>query len=282
MNKIETFLMASLVLLLLFGCKKDDDVAKQNSNTTEERNTQSPIYPIASFSVSTDGLTVNVTSRSSNASALEWFWGDGRSNKLYSTTASHTYSSAGTYTIKLLVTSSTGHQNMASTNVTVKKPAPTQVKITSLKLNKFPAAPSSGSWDVAGKPDIYFTIKDGNGTVTYYTSTTKLNVSNNDCPITWYCNHTLYNVAAEYIISFWDEDDLASDEFIVGGRWTPSIESNNYSSSYHWFNTSVDLDFTIYMTWYATKGGELYTKSVDFRNCEWQTDDPEVKRVLGL
>ncbi|MBR1792741.1 MAG: PKD domain-containing protein [Bacteroidales bacterium] len=284
MKKILTLCLAALLNLPFIGCSKDsDDDPGDTSVTPTPIEPAKAVYPTASFTASTNDLTVSVTSHSTNARFLRWNWGDGYSNAQYTGgNASHTYSSAGTYTITLYAESSTGHSDQISHSVTVTNPTPTQVKITSLTLNKFPAAPSSGSWDLAGKPDIYFTIKDGNGTITYFTSTTKLNVNNNNCPMTWYCNYTLYNVTAKYCIDFWDEDDLASDEWMCGAYWTPSTQSNNYSSSFNWKNSSIDLDFTIYMTWYTTKGTALYTKTADFRDGEWQTDDAEVKQALGL
>ena len=272
---------ASAMLMLAVGCSKDDDIqttSKQNSSSSQSN---SAIYPVAAFSATVNNMTVNVSSTSTNATALYWSWGDGSSSTAYSQSGKHTYSTAGTYRITLTAESSTGHRNSTSRVVTV---YPTTVKITGLELHSFPAAPSSGAWDVAGKPDIYFTIDNDIRNTTYYTSSTKLNVNNSDCPLTWYTNCVITNISDVtcLTIRFYDEDDILEDEYMAGALWYPASESNNYGSKFNWYNSSIPLDFTIYMTWYSSKGETQYSKSADYVNGKWETDDEEVKQLLGL
>ncbi|MBQ6046787.1 MAG: PKD domain-containing protein [Bacteroidales bacterium] len=276
------WVLLAIACLMVCGCKKDD-----------------PVYPRASFTVAVsnyDNYTVLVTDNSQNAVLYEWDWGDGEHSYTYTTT--HTYTTTGTYTIRLKVTSSDGYDDYDSQTVTISSGStpggggtpgggstttPTQVKITSLYLYEFPAAPSSGSWDVAGKPDIYFKIMDGNRSVTYYTSSTKEDVSNADCPIYWSnINYTLYNLSATYNISFWDDDNIDDDELMVGCQWTPSSQNNNYATYYNWANSNYNIDFIMYLTWYSSKGEALYTKPAEFKNGEWIVSDEEVGFVLGL
>lgn len=282
--------IAAALLVITSACKKD------------------PVYPTASFTVtvsSYDNYTVYIDDYSSNASSYEWNWGDGRYD--YSYTSSHTYASAGTYTITLKVTSVDGYTDMTSRTVTISSGSnpgggggdtpggggdtpggggsstPTQVKITALKLMEFPSAPSSGSWDLAGKPDIYFKIMDGNRTTTYYTSSTLEDVTNSDCPLIWNnVNYTLYNLTATYNISFWDDDNIDTDELMIGCQWTPSSQNNNYTTYYNWANYSSNIDFYLYLTWYSSKGEPLYTKPVEYKNGQWLTNDAEVLRALNV
>ena len=281
--KTKIILLSALALTVLFGCKKEDNSPSNSSSssTTPSQTEQSDkaIYPSAYFSYSIDNLTVSVTSTSTNAYAILWEWGDGAKTSGV-TRSSHTYRNSGTYTIRLTVTSSTGHNDYATAKVTVSKPVPTKVKITSLRLDKFPAAPSSGAWDVAGKPDIYFKIMDGNNTVTYYTSLVKDDVSNYNCPLYFNgINCTLYNINMEYIFKFYDED-ITTDEFMAGCLWTPSDGSDNYNSSDRWYNNTIDMDFTIFMTWYSASGEALYSSSAQFKDGAWTSDDPETSKLL--
>lgn len=287
MKQYTFLILSAFALMFLYGCSKEEVKPNEtpSSTPTEQPTTPTeqpttPIYPSAYFTYSIDNLTVTVVGGSSNAKSQYVEWGDGYGTTLYNR-VSHTYSNAGTYTIRLTATSSTGHQDYATARVTVSKPVPAKVKITSLRIDKFPAAPSSGAWDVGGKPDVYFTIMDGNATVTYYKSNYKENVSNSNCPLYYNgINCTLYNITADYIIKFWDAEDFLSDELMASCLWTPSDGSGSYSSSDRWYNNSISMDFTISMTWYSASGEALYSSSAQFKDGAWITDGSEASRQL--
>ncbi|WP_333679455.1 protease pro-enzyme activation domain-containing protein [Dyella sp.] len=77
--------------------------------------------PVANFTDSVSGLTVNFTNTSTDSggtiSAYSWTFGDGGSST--SASPSHTYTAAGTYTVTLKVTDNTGATNSTSKSVTV-------------------------------------------------------------------------------------------------------------------------------------------------------------------
>ena len=77
--------------------------------------------PVASFTDSVSGLTVNFTNTSTDSggtiNAYSWTFGDGGTST--SASPSHTYTAAGTYTVTLKVTDSTGATNSTSKSVTV-------------------------------------------------------------------------------------------------------------------------------------------------------------------
>jgi hypothetical protein len=82
--------------------------------------------PTADFSYSTNGLTVEFTDEStdSDGSVVSWSWDFGD----FSSTStvqdpSHTYTSAGTYTVKLTVTDDDGATGSTSKSVTVSAPS---------------------------------------------------------------------------------------------------------------------------------------------------------------
>lgn len=77
--------------------------------------------PVASFTDSVSGLTVNFTNTSTDSggtiNAYSWTFGDGGTST--SASPSHTYTAAGTYTVTLKVTDNTGATNSTSQSVTV-------------------------------------------------------------------------------------------------------------------------------------------------------------------
>ena len=77
--------------------------------------------PVANFTDSVNGLTVNFTNTSTDTggtiSSYAWTFGDGGTST--SASPSHTYTAAGTYTVTLKVTDNTGATNSTSKSVTV-------------------------------------------------------------------------------------------------------------------------------------------------------------------
>lgn len=99
---------AKLVSTSSFGCK--DSVVKTVNLYSK---------PKATFSVSNNcvGLTTAFNNSSSGAASYLWNFGDGRTST--SINPSNTYASAGTYTVKLKVTSSNGCVDSTSNTVTI-------------------------------------------------------------------------------------------------------------------------------------------------------------------
>jgi hypothetical protein len=79
--------------------------------------TPTPKPPTVDFTYAVDGLTVSFANRSRNAATWTWSFGDGSSST--SRNPSHTYDSAGTWTVTLSGTSTTGVTASHSESVTV-------------------------------------------------------------------------------------------------------------------------------------------------------------------
>jgi pseudomonalisin len=81
--------------------------------------------PVANFTDTTSGLTVSFTNTSTDTggtiTSYAWNFGDGSTST--SASPSHTYSAAGTYTVSLEVTDSTGATNTKTGSVTVSSSA---------------------------------------------------------------------------------------------------------------------------------------------------------------
>jgi PKD repeat protein len=79
------------------------------------------VPPVANFSDSISGLTVNFTDSSTDSdgsiASRSWNFGDGSTST--ATNPSHTYSAAGTYTVSLQVTDNSGATNTKTQSVTV-------------------------------------------------------------------------------------------------------------------------------------------------------------------
>ncbi len=85
-----------------------------------------PVLPVADFSSSVSSgnapLAVQFTDLSQNAAAWKWDFGDGGSSTLQS--PSHTYSTAGNYTVSLNASNTNGTNSKSSSITVLKQPVP--------------------------------------------------------------------------------------------------------------------------------------------------------------
>lgn len=88
-----------------------------------EQNREQNAPPTARFSLTGEGLTLEVDASNSSdvdgeIATYRWDWGDGNTSR--GTTANHTYAQPGTYTIQLVVEDASGATAKASTEVNVR------------------------------------------------------------------------------------------------------------------------------------------------------------------
>jgi len=122
-------------------------------------------------------LTVNFTDTSSGATSWSWNFGDSGTSTAQN--PSHTYNTAGTYTVALTATNSSGSDTMTKTNyITVTPPQAPVANFTASSTNVYVGqavsftdtstnSPTSWSWSFTGGTPSSSTIK--NPTVTYNT-----------------------------------------------------------------------------------------------------------------
>ena len=129
--------------------------------------------PVASFTASTSGLTASFTNSSTDDNgivAYNWSFGDGRSSSAQN--PSHTYPSAGTYSVTLTVTDAEGLSDSTSQSITVSESqgcaglsawnATTMYQTgdeVSFNGNKYRAT----WWSRGASPDIYSNVWSNQG-----------------------------------------------------------------------------------------------------------------------
>ena len=124
----------------------DDFLATTSAETPENQ------PPVASFSSTSSGLTLNAdgsTSSDSDGSVTSYAWsfGDGTSGNGLTTT--HTYLEAGTYSVTLTVTDDDGASGSTTRNITITAPPPAALasdSFTRTLTNGWGSAPTGGSW----------------------------------------------------------------------------------------------------------------------------------------
>ncbi|MCW9016381.1 MAG: PKD domain-containing protein, partial [Kangiellaceae bacterium] len=101
------------------GGEKLSQLLSDNDGILIKELTSNP--PSAAFAFAVDELSVNFSNQSTDSDgaivSYEWQFGDGQTSSLEN--PSHTYDSAGTYTVSLMVTDNDGQTGSISKNVTV-------------------------------------------------------------------------------------------------------------------------------------------------------------------
>ncbi len=125
-----------------------DSLTKTNYITVD-----SAVTPVASFTAGdtsgTAPLTVQFTDSSSN-NPTSWLWDFGDDSTSIIQNPSHTYTSAGTYTVKLIAFNSAGNDSLTKTDyITVSAPTPSDISVINFKRLKVDGAEVSG-----GRPRI--------------------------------------------------------------------------------------------------------------------------------
>ncbi len=128
---------------------------------------------------------------------------------------------------------------------------PTQVKITSIRVTKFPdATPNGNWWDTTpsnSDADIFLTIENINNTTiwtspTYYTDATGIGtLSYNFVPTT---PIIITNFTSGYYMNIWDKDTLSS-EFIDLVLFNPYNSSGGFPTTKTFTNSTSTFSFQL-------------------------------------
>ena len=155
------------------------------------------------------GEDIEFKSTNFEANTYDWSFGDG--NTLHSVNNnpnSHTYTTAGTYTVQLTVTDDGGSYT-TSVTVTI-KPLPTSVKIKKIHL----VYCNLSGWDPGSQtgPDIFYNI---NELTTFVSNGSVVNdVTYSSLPVVWTYNSPFLSLqysGSLYNIAFYDSDGTSSE-----------------------------------------------------------------------
>ena len=181
--------------------------------------------PVARFSSSVDGLKATVdgsasTDADGSISTYEWTWGDSSAKTTGSdATVSHTYASAGTYTVTLKVTDDDGASHEVSHDVTVTAPSvPFLAKdeFTRTATSSWGTADVGGTWAISGGAVSAASVADGKA---------RLNLAAGSTRIATLSNSALRNYTAKVDFSA----NVGSDSGAVyAGFVTRTVGSDSY------------------------------------------------------
>jgi PKD repeat protein len=147
--------------------------------------------PIAAFTYTTSGLTVNFTdgSHDPDGNVETWAWEFGDGNASTDQNPMHTYASSGTYTVSLTVTDNDGATGTFETTVTVSvgpyftgssAPGARGTWNATISVTGAPANTTiSGTWNIGGTPHSCTT--NGSGACSF----TRTGIRNNVSSVTW-------------------------------------------------------------------------------------------------
>lgn len=231
--------------LVIISCSKEE-ILGLNSPTVD-----------FTFTLSNQNAPTSVSFNSITTNATTYFWEFGDGSISSTMNPQHTYSTGGTYNVKLTVTGTGGVKSLTKT-VTIGNTI-SKVKITRIDIVTIPSINGILNWDSAtDKPDLYIKLLDETGTagpksstlwdfIPSLTSTFSVTFTS---PIT---STDLINSVLK--VQVWDDDsdntfDLNGDDKIGEVPFT----IRNYTSGANKYPTMVSESSTgtlatMYMTW---------------------------------
>lgn len=204
-----------LVISLIFaGCQKEPSANFSASKTVVEI-----------------GETITFTNATTDGYDYEWDFGDGITST--DENPSHSYSQAGTFTVKMTAFSKNGKKEDETTTTITVNSKPTTCYITSIKFTSYLQDDNGYYWDNAAAgyyPDIYFLFADEGGN-TIYNATSSNRIENvTSAPFSW--NFTspglTFDMNKTFYVHLYDYDSLDSDDHMGGCGGNTLNNYNNY------------------------------------------------------
>jgi|GEM_PF-7079524 len=206
---------------------------------------------------------------SKEATAYNWNFGDG-SGEVQGLNVSHTFSTPGTYTVRLTVSDNV---NFNTTEQTVTIGAQyAKVTINQLTLTRFPAYEDDGTlWDPTwdgpqginyGSPEVFIEIRDEGGNVVFSNPGDVQPLQgaswiDNMTPLTWnFQNAVFTDLSKQYLIYFMDVDPTQNRGMKFYGAFSFRDQAlfGNYPSQVNLQKTAnaasgAQLSFNLSLTW---------------------------------
>lgn len=219
-----------------------------------------PGPPTANFNINSSNgnyapSTISCNNTSVNATHYQWTLTRPDNTSATSTNRNPSFlcSLSGTYTLRLVAYNSENESDTREQQFTLITPS--NFTITWLRLENIPMLDgNNASWDTGtftgADPDIFFTLTESNSTTILYQSDVKNETAASDFPVTWSPVNQTLSYDTDYVVKFWDHDDLTLDGndlmascLLSASRLTPG------ESSYTWVNTNMGVRFVIGLSW---------------------------------
>lgn len=216
--------------------------------------------PTANFNInSSNGIyapsVVSCNNTSINATHYQWTLTLPDNTSATSTNKNPSFlcSLSGTYTIRLVAYNANNESHACEQQFTLATPS--NFTITWLRLETIPMIDgNNASWDTGtftgADPDIFFTITEDNSTTVLYQSDVKNETAASDFPVTWSPVNQILSYNNNYVVKFWDHDDLTLDgNDLMASCLLNMSHIEPGSSSYTWNNNNMGVRFVIGLSW---------------------------------
>ena len=219
------FVITSLVLFSLTSCQKEPSASFSASKTTVEV-----------------GETVTFTNATLDGNDFDWNFGDGQTST--SKNPTHSYTSAGTYTVTMNAYSKNGKkQDNATGTITVKNP-PTKCYITKITFTKFKEDDNGYYWDSQAQgyyPDIYFVFEDEYNNQFYNAGSSNRIENVTSAPFNWSWSGSglTFDLNKKFYVRLYDYDSTSSDDDMGACGGIKLIDYRNYP-----YPTKIDINCT--------------------------------------
>ena len=219
-----------------------------------------PGPPTANFNINSSNgnyapSTISCSNTSVNATHYQWTLTRPDNTSATSTNRNPSFlcSLSGTYTLRLVAYNSENESDTREQQFTLTTPS--NFTITWLRLENIPMLDgNNASWDTGtftgADPDIFFTILASNSSNILYQSAIKSETAATDLPVTWTPVNQTLSYDTDYVVKFWDHDDLTLDgNDLMASCLLPASRLTPGETSYTWVNTNMGVRFVIGLSW---------------------------------
>lgn len=216
--------------------------------------------PTASFNISSSNGSyapsiISCTNTSTNATHYAWTLTKPDYTSTTSTNKNPSFNctQSGSYTLQLIAYNANNQSDVYTRDFTLT--SPTSFTITWLRLETIPMLDANNaSWDTGtftgADPDIFFTLTESGETTVLYQSSVKDNTAAADFPVTWIPVNQTLTFGNNYVVKFWDADDLTLDgNDLMASCLLSSSHLTPGTTSFTWNNNDIGVRFVIGLTW---------------------------------
>lgn len=248
-NPIKTYTIGGTYTVRLTAT--NTSTGKSNSASQQINITAGPVASFNYGGQTVTPATITFQNTSQNANSYLWDFGDGSTST--QTNPSKTYTTHGTYTVKLIASNTTvGRSDSTTRQITI---TPGRVFIDRVYVDNIPFTDGSGvSWDLTSGPDLYFNIVDSVNTVLYTPGTYFLDLTPASLPVSWLLNpsYEITNWGRTLYIDLWDYDTPDPNDYIgypSGFRINTVIAQSGYLTTLSLQNTAGTIRVRVILRW---------------------------------